>query len=553
MRLDWRHSICLVIGHPLFNASKGLLLLRNSQRKGRLPWLATKLRFVNFYLGSAITVALFLGFALAMPERAKPWSAGVILVMAVLATASVWGLRQGLFASLLTVAAYDFFFFPPLYSLTIDDWQHVLALLIFAIATGVVSLLAEGLNGRAVEARQNEIIAKRLNAFGQSLRDAQDIATVANETVSTVGVALGAKAMLLMPKAGVLRAVAAHPRGARLNHMEVEEIECAYEQGLRRTGEAAGNAALTCTLLPVDNFIENAAVLVVCETRRRFWQLPNRTRLIDMFARPASGALKRIALSKQAEEARIAAETEKLRSALLTSISHDLKAPLAIILGSASSLKDLHCSLSEKAAMELVDSVLEEGERLNQFIANLLDMSRIESKAITPKRQPCDLNDIAGSALQRAKRALSRHRVEVHVSDQVPFLELDAVLLETVFFNILENAAHYTPAGTQVALTARNEGDWAVIRVLDEGPGVPPEELPQLFHKFYRGSGGEWKPKGTGLGLAIARGFVQAMGGTISAANRKDRIGAVFTIKFPVARLRAAQPFSSALTEALPN
>jgi two-component system, OmpR family, sensor histidine kinase KdpD len=511
-------------------------LLKNSPRKVSLSWLATKSRFVNSYLGSVVTVALFLGFALAMPERARPWSAGVILMMAVLASASVWGLRQGLFASLLAVAAYDFFFFPPVYSFTIDDWQHVLALLIFAIAAGVVSLLAESLNSRAVEARQNEFVAKRLNAFSQRLRDAQDISAIANKTVSSIGVLLGAKAMLLMPKAGVLTVVAAHPRYALLNHIELKKIECALAQKLRRIGETAGNTGLTCTLLPIDHSIENAAVLVVCETRRRFWQLHNQTRLIDMFAGPASGALKRLTLAKQAKEARIAAETEKLRSALLTSISHDLKTPLTIILGSASSLKDLRGSLSEKASKELLDSVLEEGERLNLFIAKLLDMSRIESEAIIPKRQSCDLNDIAGSALQRAKRVLSGHRVEVHISDGVPVLELDPVLLETVLFNIVENAANYTPAGTQVILTARKENSSAVIRILDEGPGIPPEELPQLFDKFYRGSG-KWKPNGTGLGLAVARGFVQAMGGTITAANRTDRSGAVFTIKFPAARM----------------
>jgi two-component system sensor histidine kinase KdpD len=453
--------------------------------------------------------------------------------MAVLTGASIWGLGMGLFVSVLAVIAHDFFFIPPRYSLYIDLWEDAFSLLIFALSATTVSILAESLNSRVVAVRRSEILTKRLHAFGQRLGEAQDLATVAHDTVASVGVAVGAKVVLLMPKAGHLTIAATHPERAVLNHPELEAISKAQERGFRRTGDYAPNGALTCTLLPIGSSCENSGVLVVCETRRRIWQRPDRIRIIDMFAGPAAAAFKRVTLSKEAEEARVVAETESLRSALLTSISHDLKTPLAIILGSASSLKELGPSLHETAAKELLTSILEEGERLNQFIANLIDMTRIEAEALRPKRQLADLNDIIGSALHRAKRALSQHRVAVQIPAAIPSLELDPVLTETAIFNILENAANYTPPGTQVTVTLLSSDDWVAVEIRDNGPGIPPEDLPHLFEKFYRGGSGKWKPRGTGLGLAISRGFFTAMGGTVTASNRRDRAGAVFMIELP--------------------
>ncbi len=508
-------------------------MVRHLPRRWKLSWLATRLRAINPYLGSLLTAAVFLGFALALPERAGPTSAGVILLMGVLTSASVWGLRRGLFVGVLAVAAYDFFFTQPVYSLYIDLWEDAFSLLILALSAATVSILAESLNSRVVAVRRSEILTKRLYAFGQRLSEAQDLASVAHDTVASVGVAIGAKVVLLVPRAGHLTIVAAHPERAVLNHAELEAISEARERGFRRIGDYAPNGLLTCTLLSIGRAFENSGVLVVCETRRRFWRLPDRIRVIDMFAGPATAAFKRVTLSKEAEESRLVAETERLRSALLTSISHDLKTPLAIILGSASSLKELSPSLHETAAKELLDSISEEGERLNQFIANLLDMSRIEAEALRPKRQLADLNDIIGSALHRARRALSQHRVAVRIPAAIPSLELDPVLTETALFNILENAANYTPPGTQVAVTVSSSDDWVAVEIRDNGPGIPPEDLPHLFEKFYRGGSSEWKPRGTGLGLAISRGFFTAMGGTVTASNRRNRSGAVFTIRFP--------------------
>jgi two-component system sensor histidine kinase KdpD len=239
-------------------------------------------------------------------------------------------------------------------------------------------------------------------------------------------------------------------------------------------------------------------------------------------------------LAADVDRARLAAETERLRSALLTSISHDLRTPLASILGSAVSLKTYRRALDEAAQDELVGTIQEEAERLNRFIANLLDMTRLESGAIEPRADLVDLADIIGSALGRAGKVLANHKVEIDLDSDLPMLRLDPVLFEQVLFNLFDNAAKYTPPRTEVRLKAWRDGGVVHLQVLDEGEGIPPEDLERIFDKFYRIQAADRKRAGTGLGLAICRGFVEAMGGSIIAGNRQDRRGAVFTIALPV-------------------
>jgi two-component system sensor histidine kinase KdpD len=207
---------------------------------------------------------------------------------------------------------------------------------------------------------------------------------------------------------------------------------------------------------------------------------------------------------------------------------------LASILGSASSLKQYRGQLSETDQGELLGTIQEEAERLNRFIANLLDMTRLESGALTPNMNLIDLGDVVGSALRRAP--LRQHTVALELAPGLPMLKLDPVLFEQVLFNLLDNAAKYAPPDTAITLRARKTGDTVIIEVLDEGPGLPEDDRERVFDKFYRVRVADKKRAGTGLGLAIARGFMEAMGGTITAANRTDRPqgGAVFSLGLPV-------------------
>jgi two-component system sensor histidine kinase KdpD len=210
-------------------------------------------------------------------------------------------------------------------------------------------------------------------------------------------------------------------------------------------------------------------------------------------------------------------ETERLRSALLTSISHDLKTPLAAVLGAAETFRDLSSRLSDAEKADLLATIIDESERLNRFIANLLDMTKLESGAIAPNLAPHDVREVIGSALRRAGKILARHHVELELSGDLPLLELDPVLFEQV-----------------LRVQGWPDADDVTRRILDEGGGIPSEELEHIFDKFYRVQKGDQVRAGTGLGLAISRGFVEAMKGRIVAANRTDRSGAIFTIRMPV-------------------
>ena len=208
------------------------------------------------------------------------------------------------------------------------------------------------------------------------------------------------------------------------------------------------------------------------------------------------------------------------------------------MLGAAGTLRDLGGRLGDGEKADLLSTIIDESERLNRFIANLLDMTKLESGAISPNVALHDIGEIVGSALRRASRILAHHQIELELAPDLPMLEIDAVLFEQVLFNLLDNAAKYAPPDTKILIQSWRDVDHVCLRVLDEGSGISTADLDHIFDKFYRAQKTDHVRAGTGLGLAISRGFVEAMHGTIVAANRTDRSGAAFTISLPIPRQR---------------
>jgi two-component system sensor histidine kinase KdpD len=261
---------------------------------------------------------------------------------------------------------------------------------------------------------------------------------------------------------------------------------------------------------------------------------PDQRRLLDALMDQGALAIERVRLVEDMDQVKRTIETDRLRSALLTSISHDLKTPLASVLGAASTLRGLAANLSDAEKTDLLATIIDESERLNRFIANLLDMTKLESGAIVPNSSPHDLSEIVGSALQRASKILVHHKVQLELATDLPMLDLDAVLFEQALFNLLDNAAKYSPAGTTISIRSWRDPQSVCLQILDEGTGIPPQDIENIFNKFYRAQKGDHVRAGTGLGLAIARGFVESLHGTISAANRADQGGAALTIRLPI-------------------
>ena len=260
---------------------------------------------------------------------------------------------------------------------------------------------------------------------------------------------------------------------------------------------------------------------------------PEERRLLDSLNDQSAIAIERALLVEKVDEAHVLAEADKLRVAMLTSLSHDLRTPLASILGAATTLLANLGLYDVERTKEMLRTVREEAERLDRFVGNLLDMSRLEAGALGVKREPVDTADIFAAAKMRLKGPLSGRPLLEDVAPDLPFASADPLLLEQALVNVLDNAAKYSPAGSPIAIRAKVDKGMIVVTVEDEGPGIPPAELANVFDKFHRVRKADRKVAGTGLGLSVARGFVESFGGTLVAANRQGRSGAIFTFQIP--------------------
>jgi two-component system sensor histidine kinase KdpD len=261
---------------------------------------------------------------------------------------------------------------------------------------------------------------------------------------------------------------------------------------------------------------------------------PDRRRILDLIAVQAGVALDRARFAHEAADARVEAESERLKGALLSSVSHDLRTPLATIRSAVENVLAYEDKHSPEIRRELLQTAAGEAEKLSRFVQNLLDMTRIDAGAVRAHREPTEVAEIVNAAERRADQALRNKTVSHDVSSGLPRVIVDRALTEAAFANVLENAGKYAPAHSRILIRAYRQDRMVAIEVLDEGPGFPDAALPHLFDKFVRGVEGDGRPPGTGLGLAIAKGFLVAQGGAIEAANRSDRSGASVRLFLPI-------------------
>jgi two-component system sensor histidine kinase KdpD len=480
------------------------------------------------FVAAALVVGLFLQQYLAVSNLS------LVFLTAVLASAIAYGLMPSLFACLASVLAFNFFFLPPLYTFTIADPENVVALVVFAVVAVIASNLAARVRAQAVMARQRAKATEELYLFSRKLAGAVTLDDLLWATAYQVALMLKLRVVLLLPEGETVAVRAGYPPEDILDDADLAAAKWCWQHN-RPAGRGSDTLPGAKRLfLPVHTGRGAIGVVGLDNDQPGPLLAPDQRRLLDALSDQAALAIERVNLAQDVDRARVAAETERMRSALLTSISHDLRTPLASILGSATSLRHYRAALDDAAQQELIGTIQDEAERLNRFIANLLDMTRLESGAVTPRADLVDLADIVGSALERAGKVLAAHKVTVDLAADLPMLRLDPVLIEQVLFNLLDNAAKYAPAGSAVTVEARRDGERVLLRVLDEGDGIPPTDVERVFDKFYRVQAADRRRAGTGLGLAICRGFVEAMGGTIEAGNRQDRSGAMLTIALPL-------------------
>jgi two-component system sensor histidine kinase KdpD len=487
------------------------------------------------YLGSLGVVAGALATGLLL-QRAGAGSsnAGLVFLTAVLMSAVTYGLRPGLLACVASALAYNFFFFPPLYTLSIADPRNVVTVTIFGIVALIASNLAARVRAQSVAAQERAASIESLYHFSRKLAGAFTLDDLLWAIAFQFADMLRVRVVILLPEGRDLSVRAGYPPEDTLDDADLAAAKWVWDHATPAGRGADTLLGAKRLFLPMRTGRGNIGIVGLDSDRSGALLSPDKKRLFDSLSDQAALAIERLNLSEDIEKARLTAETERLRSALLTSISHDLKTPLASVLGSASTLKSHRSALDAESQDELIGTIYEEAERLNRFIANLLDMTKLESGAIEAKLEWIDLGDVVGSALRRAGPMLERHTVRLDLEPDLPMLKLDPVLFEQSLFNLLDNARKYSAAGTQIQLKARRTGNAVQLEISDEGDGIPESDLERIFDKFFRVQASDRKRAGTGLGLPICRGFVQAMGGSIVASNRPDSHGAAFTIALKI-------------------
>jgi two-component system sensor histidine kinase KdpD len=457
------------------------------------------------------------------------------LIMAYLLGIVVVAMRHGrgpsLLASVLSVAALDFFFVPPYFTFAVSDVRHLFTFAVMLVVGLVISGLTVRIRRQAEAAREREQRTAALYAMSRDLAQAgavEDLVAIAARHIAGV---FGAEVAVFLPDAAGRLRVSGYP-----GQLEVEETALKLGQWVFEHLQPAGPGTGTSeesrdVCVPLLGHRGPLGVVSIRPGRRDAFKTSEPLRQLETFVNQTALALERERLAGEAQDARVRAETERLRNALLTSVSHDLRTPLATITGAASTILENGSRLDDQTRRELLESVREEAERLNRLVQNLLEMTRLESGALQLRKEWHPLEEVIGAALGRLAKRLADRRITTRVPPDLPLVAIDDVLVEQVLVNLLDNAIKYTPVGSPIAIMATATDRGVTVEIADRGPGLPRGEEDRVFEKFYRGqpAGG----RGAGLGLAICQGIVKAHGGRIWAQNLPEG-GVAFLFTLPL-------------------
>jgi two-component system, OmpR family, sensor histidine kinase KdpD len=478
-------------------------------------------------------VAVATGIGWLIFRRLSVTDVAMVYLLGAMVVASWTGRGPSLVAGLLSIATFDFLFVNPIFTFAVADLRYFLTFGTMLAVALLISGFTLRIREQAEMAREREGRTATLYALSRDLANSRTKREVVEAARRHLADTFNSTMQLLAPNdEGTLRGLEPIALDPALDEKEMSVADWVY-----RRGELAGAGTQTlpgadALHLPLVGTSGVVGVLMVRASDVGRFELPAQRYLLETFAGLVGGALERMSLAKRTQQAHLEIEAERLRTSLLSSLSHDLRTPLGVITGAASSLRERGAQMSESDRSGLLDSVLEESARMNRLIRNLLDMIRLETGSLEVQKEWQPLEDPIGVALLRLDERMKDHPVEVKLPPDLPLVPLDAVLLEEVFINLLENAAKYTPPGTPVEISARPIAGAVQVTVADRGPGLPPGEEAQIFEKFYRGAGAE-PGKGIGLGLTIVRGIVTAHGGRIWAGPRAGG-GAQFDFTLPL-------------------
>jgi two-component system sensor histidine kinase KdpD len=485
-------------------------------------------------------VAAVTGLATALFQILDLGNVALLYLLPVMAAASLYGLRTGLYAGLASSLAYNFFFLPPTGTLTVSNPENVVSIVVLLGIAVATSQLTARVRAQADLAAASARTNATLAGFLRQIAGVNDFDVAAKMICDDVRRLLDVQVVLLgRGHTAELETLAASDAGYRLDTMDQAAAGWAFDTG-SPAGKGSGTLAASEWLFqPLKAGERVLGVLGVISDRDgnpvRADQLPLLSSLIDQ----AALVLERLRLQDEMRDVEAVRTRDRLRAALLSSVSHDLRTPLTAVIAAAAQLRD-------GATPELIATIESEAQRLNRFVANLLDMARVEAGALKLNIEATDLSDAVTGAAHDARRALEGHEVRLDVPPDLPLVRADPQLLHHCLLNLLDNAGRYGAPGSGIVIEGRHRYGELRLTVLDHGPGLPPGREAEVFETFKRLEGSDRVVGGTGLGLAIVKAFAEAMGMSVEASNRADGTGAAFTLVFPPALIVRDLPGESA-------
>ena len=456
----------------------------------------------------------------------------MVYLLAVVISAVYLGRGPSIIASGASVLAFDFFFIPPRYSFSIRDTEYLLTFTGLLLVGTVISYLTVQVREQAQAAQAREVQSTSLYELGRDLTAIVGLDAIAQTIITHISQTFNRDAAIFLPEEdGSLKVRASSPA------LAIADNELAVADWAFKRGQIAGRGSDTLPdasmrYQPLQTASGIVGVLSIKPSDSSHYLTPDQRRTLDAFANQAAIAIERARLVDQARQTEILEITDKLQSALLNSISHDLRTPLVSITGALSSLAEDSINLNDATRHSLIETARGEADRLNRLVGNLLDMTRLEAGAVRVQTEPCDVQDVIGSALEQLEARKEDHPINVNISPELSFVSMDFVLISRVLVNVIDNALKYSPSGSPIEIEAHPASGYVEIEVSDRGIGIPKEDLSRIFDKFYRVQRPD-NITGTGLGLSISKGIVEAHGGFIAAENRPGG-GTIITIALPM-------------------
>jgi two-component system, OmpR family, sensor histidine kinase KdpD len=466
----------------------------------------------------------------------------MVFLLGVVIVSMRFGYGPSLLAAVLSVVSFEFFFIPPLFSFAVSDLRHIVTFAVMFTVAFVVSHLTKRIRDQADDARRREGKTASLYALSREIGLADSREGLLESGARHVRDVFDAKVAVFLPAAGdrdEIEAVLADEEFMRAPQGPENAAAWAWRHQ-RPTGAGTDLLPSAAALfVPLNGSRGRVGVLGLLPSVAGQVREGEELQLLETFAGLIGSALERTALVEEARQATLRAETEQLRNALLSSVSHDLRTPLAVVTGATSTLLGDHAPTDEAKRRTLIMTAHEEALRLNRLVRNLLDMTRLDAGALKVKKELQPLEEVVGAALYRLDDRLRGRPVGTHIPHDLPLAAFDAILIEQVLINLIENAVKHTPAGSPIDVAARALEGEVEIEIADRGPGVDRPNVERVFEKFFRireGEGG-----GVGLGLTICRGIVSAHAGRIWVEERPEG-GASFRFTLPLDHVALTPP-----------